>query len=104
MYRRCDRLWGGAYPGECDFSIGFLFARRASTMGDPTGLKGSIRLRRTLLWHGGNSLVRTSGASRVCLVHLVSLIQPNKPDRTEQTKYTRQAGGLFQHPAIGGYW
>jgi hypothetical protein len=22
---------GGAYPGECDFSIGFLFARRAST-------------------------------------------------------------------------
>jgi hypothetical protein len=31
---------GGAYPGECDFSIGFLFARRASTMGDPTGLMG----------------------------------------------------------------
>ena len=24
---------GEAYPGECDFSIGFLFARRASTMG-----------------------------------------------------------------------
>ena len=23
----------GAYPGECDFSIGFLFARRANTMG-----------------------------------------------------------------------
>jgi len=32
---------GGAYPGECDFSIGFLFARRAITMGDPTGLMGS---------------------------------------------------------------
>jgi len=32
---------GGAYAGECDFSIGFLFARRASTMGDPTGLTGS---------------------------------------------------------------
>ena len=29
---------GGAYRGECDFSIAFLFARRASTMGDPTGL------------------------------------------------------------------
>ena len=27
------RLNGGAYPGECNFSIGFLFARRASTMG-----------------------------------------------------------------------
>ena len=24
---------GGAYLGECDFSIGFLFARRARTMG-----------------------------------------------------------------------
>jgi len=23
---------GGAYPGECDISIGFLFARSASTM------------------------------------------------------------------------
>jgi hypothetical protein len=32
---------GGAYPGECDFSIGFLFARRANTMGDPTWLMGS---------------------------------------------------------------
>jgi hypothetical protein len=33
---------GGAYPGECDFSIGFLFVRRAGTMGDPTRLMGSI--------------------------------------------------------------
>jgi hypothetical protein len=32
---------GGAYRGECDFSIGFLFARRASTVGDSTGLMGS---------------------------------------------------------------
>ena len=29
-----------AYPGEYDFSIGFLLTRRPSTMGDPTGLKG----------------------------------------------------------------
>jgi hypothetical protein len=31
-----------AYLGECDFSIGFLFARRASTLGGPTGLIGFI--------------------------------------------------------------
>jgi len=24
MYRYCDRLKGGAYPGDRDFSIGFL--------------------------------------------------------------------------------
>ena len=29
-----------AYLGECDFSIGFLSARRASTLGRPTGLIG----------------------------------------------------------------
>jgi hypothetical protein len=32
---------GGAYPGDGDFSIGFLFARRANTMGDPMELMGS---------------------------------------------------------------
>jgi hypothetical protein len=43
-----------------------------------------------LLWHGGNSMVRTSRANSVCLVdlvclvylvHLVSFVQPNKRDR-----------------------
>ena len=29
-------------------------------------------------------MVRTSGASPVCLVHLVSLMQPNKPDRPKR--------------------
>jgi hypothetical protein len=60
---------GGAYREECDFSIAFLFARRASTQydGRSNGV-GSIRLRRKLLWLGGNSLVGTSGASPVYLV------------------------------------
>jgi len=31
---------GGAYPGECDFSIGFLFARRANTMGGGREARG----------------------------------------------------------------
>ena len=29
---------GGAYPGDGDFSIGFLFARRASSLRDRKGL------------------------------------------------------------------
>jgi len=31
-----------AYSEECDFSIGFLSARRASTLGGPMGLIGFI--------------------------------------------------------------
>jgi hypothetical protein len=34
-----------------------------------------------LWWHARTSMVRTSGTSPVCLVHLDNLIQPNKPDR-----------------------
>ncbi len=29
MYRRCDWLWGELTLGECDFSIGFLFASKS---------------------------------------------------------------------------
>ena len=33
---------GRAYRAASNFSIGFVFSRRASTMGDPRGLMGSI--------------------------------------------------------------
>ena len=33
-----------------------------------------------LFWHARASMVRTCSTSPVCLVHLVSFIQPNKPD------------------------
>ena len=40
-------------------------------------------------------MVRTSETSPVCLVHLVSLMQPNKPDRLNRPNEQDMLAGFF---------
>lgn len=52
---------------------------------------GLLKVAEKLRWQDGPSKIRASGASLVCLVHLVSLIQPNKPDRLAGYKQPAKA-------------